>query len=735
MGEYVFMEASSTSDGFEYRVNINQNYLENQTILTAECTDKLNSTANVTYSLLSGQFFKIDQTTGVVSLVVDGMSFSPQLHSDTIVCKAFGTVVATATLKVTFSIQNEHIPVFSHPTQFGFAFSENYDISSDIVDLNATDDDRGVCGEINYSIASRHPEGLFQIDSSAGILSFARSLDYDTELGHRYTVLVSAGSRNRQQCSSPASRTAQAIVTIEVTDINDTPPKFDSHVYNVSIRENLRPHAVQDVHCSDPDTTSFIIYSIIDSHRFPFEITNTGEVNVTSELDYEEHPSYLINVSCTDIGSNEMQRGYALINITVLPVNEHRPEIVLHSSVITFEDNTLKGTILFSPVPGSGAIVTYSVTDGDRGSNHSRLNFSLISVDEPYYDSYFALNRTTGELFLQRRFQKTCKQEGSIGLLSIQLVISVCDTPNTLTCPIISIQVYVIPTNCIVMFSTNHGMVFINETTPIGTKLESIPCRDGSKNSNKTVTILSDHDPEISEIFSLSQQDNSLVLLQPLDYERRDNYTFHLFCVNSYESETTAVLEVVVVPENDNPPYFEKSVYIINITTPILAIPQQIGQVEAGDPDKDTGSNLAYSLINPSQLFAVESNGSVLVTDSLPNSEGAFVLEVRASDGEFSANTTILVLLQYVLRAQVDTSKSEDSSTALIIVLAAIATFVVVLLLLSWVLICILHFRRKLKLQQTVHNGRVTASPARWVLVYRSYSCLCNFRTRIIKRV
>lgn len=673
--QFIKAHSDSNSTSALYEANITQNYIVNQTILTVECINAQNSTAEITYSLHSTDRFSIDRETGTVRLIVDGLRFvRGTRYSATVQCTSQSNGASqhrSATLHVTYFVVNDFTPVFlDYGSPLKFVFTENNNITGEVIyDFNAEDEDRGVCGQISYSIESLHTPEIFQINNTTGVLSFAQPLDYETE--DRHTIHISAGSPNIAKCSSPAARRATATIYINVEDINDTPPQFDSDVYNVSIEENSSPRDIVTVNCHDPDTSSHIIYSILNTHNL-FVIDTAGTVRFTEELDYETNPMFSIMVSCEDTEGISKQVDSTKINIAILPVNEHRPTIMPNTFVFSIKDTaTPQGTLLVSPVPGSNALHAYTVIDHDHGSNHNQYNFTISGngIDEKYR-SFFALNHTTGDLTLQRKLDKTkCGQDG-IPPDRIDFSITVCDIPNVKVCNMLPITIYVEIGDCIAHFPQQEISLSIKESTHSGTSLLSLPCEDFVNSTNKTVTIL--QDSNVTQPFSYNKHDGYLVLSQSLDYEREEVYTLQLMCSNSYNSVASIEVEVKVLPENDNPPFFDKSVYIIDII--VQDIPQLIGQIEAKDFDKDVGGDIVYSLIKPSRFFMVDENGRIYLSRNVPDSENAFVLEVRASDGNFSANATIVILRD-----------SNDDHKVLIIVFSVVLFLMAVLLVVSWI--------------------------------------------------
>ena len=85
--------------------------------------------------------------------------------------------------------------------------------------IEATDaDGTDPNNQIMYTLDEASRE-LFTIDSTSGEIKTWTGLDYETEKSHLITVKV------RDLGSPPNSNTCQ--VKVQVSDVNDVPPKFD----------------------------------------------------------------------------------------------------------------------------------------------------------------------------------------------------------------------------------------------------------------------------------------------------------------------------------------------------------------------------------------------------------------------------------------------------------------------------------------------------------------------------
>ena len=681
-------------DTYEYQVTVNQNTLVNDSILTAHCSNADDPTATILYSLPPShtdgpvQYFSIDPQSGVVKLIVDSLTLTNGARYDArIQCSVQSPQTdITASLRVQYHIQNQFAPVFSIMTQLMLSFVENNDISGDkgiIHRFNATDRDRGVCGVVEYSIISANQD-LFHIDSVTGVLTFIRPLD--REMKDQHTISVQAINPN-PLCATTPQMADSASVDIRVNDTNDTPPVFSQAIYTAAIAENTNgPTNLLSISCTDLDLNSRVSYSIQQlppEESFFLLSPESGSIRAEGPIDYETHSSISFLVFCEDENANTKQVSNATVNIEIIPINEHRPRFEPSSLTPLIYDTSSVGTVIASPAQaGLGALKTYTITDDDRGSNHSEITFTLEASE---YDEHFHLDSKTGVLSLQRAFVKTvCGQDNRNGVFGdVQLRITGCDIQDSSTCEILTVNLYILTSNCTAFFMpAPPSNISLSELIEPGATILPLSCQDHSNFTKKTITLSTPNEPSLSLSFSL--ENGSLKLLKGLDFETRGSFSLQISCKNSYN--TTATVEVViwVLPENEYPPVFNKSVYIVELdSSKINSLPWQVEEIHASDKDRGFGGNVTYFFPEQHQYFTLSLDGQVSLVRDLPKSERIFSLTATATDGEFSENATVIVIQQVE-----ETEQYEDDFITLVIVFSAVLLFLVVLLLISWILIC-----------------------------------------------
>ena len=652
------------ADG-SYALTINQNYLAGAEITQVQCTggDDGNSATNITYSILNSgnlgvKYFDIHADSGVVVLQNDALSFPAEFadYSATVVCESLrdAELRDVASLTVMYAPENEHAPIFDHNGTVEISVPEdrNFTANPQLVILNATDDDLGEYGQIFYSLVGGNEEGAFTIDLLTGSITTTAALDYERSTDYWLTVGVS----NRQVCDDITPQT-KSVVHIAVVDIDDEPLKFTQSIYNITLNETTTESMQQLVtlSCFDPDTNTFVVYNKRFLHQ-PFNIDpSSGTVTAIQPLDYEQQRFYSLTFDCTDLNSH--RNVTALVNITVLPVNEHRPEAISRAQEIAvIAIDTPPGTLIATGLPVAGVPIRMEFIDRDLGPNleHDaiRYTYATSNTDFPLVDQHFHLDSETGNLTLIARFQISQCSAVSESLL-VRISLTACDIEELDECPNVQLLLYI---HCLPSFPADLIQIHVSESSAIGSILETIPCAipGAVEAEDKTVFISAtdgDVDNETAETFHIDQ-DGSLYLREKLDYEWKQSYGFMLQCWDSRTGrQVSTTVEVFVLPENDNRPFFQQSLFIFNVTDLVTteSVPYAIGTLQAHDNDLDRGSNLSFSITsaNSPQFSIMQTHEATVILNELPNDpfSDTFVVEVELSDGLYSTTATVIILI------------------------------------------------------------------------------------------
>lgn len=244
---------------------------------------------------------------------------------------------------------------------------------------HARDKDSGINGIVKYKIINP-AGGLFNIDSKTGHLTLARALDY--EQTQRHSLMISAVDTGVPPLS------ANLTVLVEVQDVNDNPPVFESKEYRLKIIESLPINSqILQVTAVDLDTgnNARLTYRLLPENNtgevfgvFP----NSGWIYLKLGLDREIRERYELTVSATDNGTPS-QSATARVIFDVLDANDNDPHFLQESYEFTIEENQRRGTFV-------GRI---KATDADIGSN-SAIRYSLIPSN-----TSFIISPSSGKFF------------------------------------------------------------------------------------------------------------------------------------------------------------------------------------------------------------------------------------------------------------------------------------------------------------------------------------------------
>jgi hypothetical protein len=363
-------------------------------ILDINATDPdSGSNADITYAFIGsdGSPFEIGAVDGVVSVSVPADIDRERVGFYSLQVSASNPdgLSSSAVLEITILDLNDNQPVFNQTTYFA-SIDEDFTPAQDncdefagsilgsgsgpelgtlnrlITTITATDMDQSntVNSEIVYSIVSVFPPADFMVDRSSGDVYVTQLLD--RECFDSYHIIVEAANPESAFKDS-------ASLNVSVLDINDNTPVFEQDVYVTSIPENFGTTTESSfflqVVATDVDigNNAELVYSLANG-SLPFAVEETsGRLYATVSLDRESIPSYSLEVFVRDSGMPSNSAA-ALINITLLDVNDNAPILTPAVVMETLDENLPIGTV----------VVIFTVTDADIGSNA----VSELSVSE-----------------------------------------------------------------------------------------------------------------------------------------------------------------------------------------------------------------------------------------------------------------------------------------------------------------------------------------------------------------
>ncbi|KAM6148966.1 protocadherin alpha-5 isoform 12-T12 [Erethizon dorsatum] len=482
---------------------------------------------------------------------------------------------------------NDNPPRFSRQEQ-RFLILESRMPDSRFPVEGASDLDIGENAELKYKI---NPNEYFDLDvkrneEETNVLELILKKPLDREEVQEHSLVLTATDGGKPELTG----TVQLLINI--LDANDNPPEFDKSIYNVRLLENTpRETLVIKLNASDADEgiNKEIVYFfsnvVLDDVKSKFMInSNSGEIKVKGELDYENRNLYEINVDAVDRSAFPLT-GHCKVIVKLLDVNDNTPEIAVTSLFLPIKEDAAMDTV----------IALISVSDRDSGANGQvtcslkpHVPFKLVSTFKNYYS--LVLDST-----LDRE-----------NISDYKLVVTAQDggSPSLWASATVSVEVADVNDNAPV-FAQPEYTVFVKENNPPGSHIFTVCARDADAQENALVSysLVERRVGErlLSSYVSVHAESGKVFALQPLDHEELELLQFQVSARDSGVPTlgSNVTLQVFVLDENDNAPA------LLGLSTGgvvSVLVSQSVGashvvtKVRAVDADSGYNAWLSYEL-------------------------------------------------------------------------------------------------------------------------------------------
>lgn len=291
------------------------------------------------------------------------------------------------TVNITIQDVNDNQPDFNQSRYFA-SVPENATIGTKVLQVYATDTDADNNGRIGFTINRRQSDKdqMFRIDSTTGVISVNKPLDFETKEFHELVVVA------RDHGEQPLETTA--FVSIRVTDVNDNQPvinvQFLSDDATPKISEAAQPgEFVARISVHDPDSkTEYANVNVsLNGGDGRFGLTTRDNiiylVITALPLDRETQPNYTMSVIASDQGTPPLHAVKSLY-LKVTDVNDNAPE---------FERDVYQANVVEVAEPGTD-VIQVRAHDRDDGNN-SAIVYTLLETPETH-SPWFQINQRTG---------------------------------------------------------------------------------------------------------------------------------------------------------------------------------------------------------------------------------------------------------------------------------------------------------------------------------------------------
>ncbi|CAJ1058386.1 protocadherin-10b isoform X2 [Xyrichtys novacula] len=299
----------------------------------------------------------------------------------------------TALLVVKVLDSNDNVPVFDQPV-YTVSLSENAPVGTLVIQLNATDLDEGLNGEIVYSFSnhiSSRVKDLFSIDPRTGRIEVRGEVDF--EESSLYQIFVQAKDLG------PNAVPAHCKVLVKVSDVNDNAPEITFSTVTESVSEKAAPGtviALLSVTDRDAEDNGQVHVEILGDVPFKLKSSFRNYFTIVTDgpLNREQADSYSVTVVARDKGTPSLATSKS-IRVQVSDENDNAP---------TFTQPIYDVYVTENNVPGA-YIHAVTALDPDVGPN-SLISYSILECDIQGMSvkTYVSINEETGYLYALRSF-------------------------------------------------------------------------------------------------------------------------------------------------------------------------------------------------------------------------------------------------------------------------------------------------------------------------------------------
>ncbi|XP_042573254.1 protocadherin Fat 1-like isoform X3 [Cyprinus carpio] len=489
----------------------------------------------------------------------------------------------TTTVTITVEDSDNLNPYFDHILYTASIEENQAGQLSDVTpeEIKAQDGDTGINEPVVYSITAVLPneyQSNFEIDRNSGVISVTTALDRE-DIG-QITVNIQAAQQD------DASKTASAVVTVTIEDVNDNSPEFEQDEYTVSILENSpEDQFVLQTRVTDKDLEGFVGTIRIIPDSVPFSISPDGIILVKSsvDLDRETTASFSFKVEAEEKPPSTI-KATADVTIVLLDENDNSPQ---------FTTSKYEGKVFSNQTVGM-QVVKVEATDMDTGPN-GEISYSIEFGNER---GHFEMNENDGEITLINKIDLVENK-----ILEFALYVTAKDggAISRSTSAIVNVKA---PGESHPQFlrDTYQGQVEEDQADADIVKVDFL-----SLEPLVPVILMVESD---ADKFSINQDTGVLSTRVKLDFEEKSSYTVQVSISDGTNRDEASVL-VEVLDINDNSPVFENH----PATVPVPedhTVGDEVTSVNATDADSGFNGEVRYTLLGSAGRFSVDQETGVI---------------------------------------------------------------------------------------------------------------------------
>ncbi|GCC26503.1 hypothetical protein chiPu_0004920 [Chiloscyllium punctatum] len=567
-------------------------------------------TYHMTFEPGTKQYFAVEPQTGDVTLVEE-LDREKEDEIEVLVGISDSVNKVVEKVRILVTDANDECPEFIN-RPYIITIPEDTPSGTSIFKVQAVDKDNGSGGSVTYSLQNMH-KNKFSIDRYSGVLRLKSSatLDFEKSTTHFVTVKAKDGGGKlrgmHRICSSSTT------VTINVLDIQDTPPIFSGAPYFGYVYEDTEPGSeIFTVMAYDGDrgNPNPIRYTIAHGNDGSFDINSTtGAITLLQTTEFLQKDIYKLLIQASEVNPDVDAQTFmtAMVTIQVVDLNNHRPTFYGENGPqsqfeITMHEHPPEGEIL------RGLKIT--VNDSDQGTN-AQFNLRLEGPDGIFrIIPQIVINEAQVTIIVEN---STAIDYEIIQLFSFKLLAIESDTPEKFSSTA-DIIIQLLDTNDnIPKFTSEFYIARIPENSPGGSPVICVTANDADSEmwGDVKYSIYGTG----ADLF-LIHPTTGIIYTQPwavLDAEVQSRYNFHIKAADVEGKHSLAEVFVTVLDVNDHYPEFSEEILekVMIIGLPV--------KVEAKDEDAEEPNNIVdYSIMqaDPANVFDIDQATGEIVLKS-----------------------------------------------------------------------------------------------------------------------
>ncbi|KRJ98972.1 uncharacterized protein Dyak_GE13118, isoform B [Drosophila yakuba] len=640
-----------------YTPNVDENAGPNTLVTTVVASDKDGD--NVRFGFVgggtsSGQFV-IEDITGVIRLHNKAISLDKDKYELNVTAMDDGSCcvngdqtihTSTAVVVVFITDVNDNKPVFKDCSTYYPKVEEGAPNGSPVIKVVATDEDKGVNGQVKYSIVQQpNQKGTkFTVDEETGEVSTNKVFDREGDDGKFVSVTVKATDQGDPSLEGVCS------FTVEITDVNDNPPLFDRQKYvenvkqDASIGTNILRVSASD---EDADNNGAIVYSLTapfnpnDLEYFEIQ-AESGWIVLKKPLDRDR---YRLRVSASDKGT---PASAADVDVELDVVDRNNKPPIWDKSIygpIHIRENVTVGTVVTSVKASSGI-------EGNPTVFYRLMPGSTAQTNK-FHTFYLQQRPDNGDTWADIKVNHPLDYES---IKEYNLTIRVENNGAQQLASEATVYIMLEDVNDEIPLFTEREQETVLEGEPIGTKVTQVNAidKDGTFPNNQVYYYIVDSPRnEGKEFFEINLQSGEIFTKTVFDREKKGAYALEVEARDGAPSarpnsngpnSVTKFIRIGIADKNDNPPYFDKSLYEAEVDEN-EDIQHTVLTVTAKDHDESSRIRYEITSGNIGGAFAVKNmTGAIYVAGALDyETRRRYELRLAASDNLKENYTTVII--------------------------------------------------------------------------------------------